>query len=196
MTLLNAPEFDVQKETRKRNIQIGSLILIAVIAVLAVAGFLLGHGWLFMNLPVEHKVNTFLSALQAQDYPKAYGIFYNDPSWQQHPDKYKDYPLQRFTEDFTTESDWKGPITSFKIGCSKRDATGNRGRFDHQWHIQSDVEVPAFGWDAFVLPVSSFPAGFKRSLLSGGGCFAADGLQLGQDVAERCGLASAVPSAK
>jgi hypothetical protein len=124
MTLLNAPEFDVQKETRKRNIQIGSLIVIAVIALLAVAGFLMGHGWLFMNLPVEHKVNTFLSALQAQDYPKAYGIFYSDPGWQQHPDKYKDYPLQRFTEDFTTESDWKGPITSFKVGCSKRDASG------------------------------------------------------------------------
>ena len=124
MTLLNAPEFDVQKETRKRNIQIGSLIVIAVIALLAVAGFLMGHGWLFMNLPVEHKVNTFLSALQAQDYPKAYGIFYSDPGWQQHPDKYKDYPLQRFTEDFSTESDWKGPITTYHVDFSKRDATG------------------------------------------------------------------------
>ena len=124
MTLLNAPEFDEKKETRKRNLQIGSLIFVVVVALLAVAGFLLGHGWLFMNLPAEHKVNTFLSALQAQDYPKAYGIFYSDPNWQQHPDKYKDYPLQRFTEDFTTESTWKGPITSFHVDFSKRDNTG------------------------------------------------------------------------
>jgi len=124
MTLLNAPEFDEKKEARKNNILIGSGILIAAIVVLAVAGFLMGHGWLFTNLPVEHKVGTFLSALQARDYSKAYGIFYNDPAWQQHPDKYKDYPLERFTEDFTTESDWKGPVKSFHIGCSKRGNTG------------------------------------------------------------------------
>ena len=124
MTLLNAPEFDEKKESRKRNILVGSGILIAVIAVLSVAGFLLGHGWFFMNLPVEHRVNVFLTALEARDYPKAYGVFYNDPAWQQHPDKYKDYPLQRFTEDFTTESEWKAPVTSFHVGCSKRGDTG------------------------------------------------------------------------
>jgi hypothetical protein len=124
MTLLNAPEFDVQKENRKRNILVGSGIGIAVVAVLSLAGFLLGHGWLFMNLPVEHKVSVFLSALQSQDYPRAYGLFYNDPTWQQHPDKYKDYPLERFTEDFSTESDWKAPVSSFHVGCSKRDASG------------------------------------------------------------------------
>jgi hypothetical protein len=124
MTLLNAPEFDEKKENRKRNILIGSGITAAVLIVLTVAGFLLGHGWFFMNLPAEHRVNTFLTALQAQDYKKAYGIFYNDPDWQQHPDKYKDYPLDRFTEDFTTESEWKAPVTSFKVGCSKRGGTG------------------------------------------------------------------------
>jgi hypothetical protein len=124
MTLLNAPQFDVQKETRKRNLQIGSLIAVVAITLLAVAGFLMGHGWLFMNVPVEHKVSVFLSTLQKQDYKQAYGLFYNDPNWQQHPDKYKDYPLERFTEDFTTASDWKGPITSFHVGCSKRGNTG------------------------------------------------------------------------
>jgi hypothetical protein len=124
MTLLNAPAFDEQKEKRNRNILAGSGILIAVLVVLTLAGWLLGHGWLFINLPAEHKVKVFMTALNGGDYPKAYGIFYNDPNWQQHPDKYKDYPLQRFTEDFTTESEWKGPITSFHVGCSKRGATG------------------------------------------------------------------------
>jgi hypothetical protein len=46
------------------------------------------------------------------------------PDWQQHPDKYKDYPLERFTEDFSTESDWKGPINSYHVDFSKRDDTG------------------------------------------------------------------------
>lgn len=124
MTLLNAPEFNEQQENRKRNILMSSGVLVAAITLLAVAGFLLGHGWLFMNLPVEHRVSTLLAALQTQDYPKAFGIFNNDPDWQQHPQKYKDYPLQRFTEDFTTESDWKGPITSYHVDFSKRDATG------------------------------------------------------------------------
>src|SRR5665213_684785 len=93
MTLLNAPQFDEQKETRQRNILVGSGILVVALVLLTVGGFLLGHGWLFTNLPIEHMVNNFLTALQAKDYPKAYGIFYNDADWQQHPDKYKDYPL-------------------------------------------------------------------------------------------------------
>jgi len=124
MTLLNAPQFDERKENRKRNILLGSGILVAAMVVLTVAGFLLGHGWLFMNLPVEHRVKVFLTAVEAGDYPKAYGIFYNDADWQQHPERYPDYSLQRFTEDFTTESTWGGPVKSFHVDVSKRDATG------------------------------------------------------------------------
>lgn len=124
MTLLNAPEFNEEKESRNRNVLIGSGVLIVVLGIVALAGFVLGHGWFFMNLPVEHRVSTFLGALQAKDYPRAYGIFYDDPDWQQHPQKYKDYPLERFTEDFTTESDWKGPVNSYHVDFSRRDKGG------------------------------------------------------------------------
>jgi hypothetical protein len=123
MTLLNAPEFDEKKENRNRNILVGSGIFVALMVVLTVGGFLLGHGWLFTNLPVEHHVNVFLTTVESGDYAKAYGIWNNDPDWQQHPQKY-DYTLQRFTEDWSTASDWKGPVTSFHVGCSKRDETG------------------------------------------------------------------------
>ena len=122
--LLNAPEFDEKVEKRNRNLLIGSGVLILVLGFVALAGFLLGHGWFFVNLPAEHHVNTFLAALQAKDYPRAYGIFYNDPDWQQHPQKYKDYPIQRFTEDFTTESDWKAPVDSYHVDFSRRDPSG------------------------------------------------------------------------
>src|ERR1039458_240561 len=64
MTLLNAPEFDEKKEAQKHTILVGLGILVAAMVVLTVTGFLMGHGWLFMNLPVEHKVGIFLSTLQ------------------------------------------------------------------------------------------------------------------------------------
>src|ERR1700723_3933059 len=122
MTLLNAPEYDSRRDTRIRNLWIAAGILVLLAIVIGVGGFVLGHGWFFSNLPAEHKVNTFFEALEAKDYAKAYGIWMNDPNWQQHPQKY-DYTLQRFTEDWTTESDW-GPIKSHHVDISKRTGTG------------------------------------------------------------------------
>lgn len=123
MTLLNAPEYDARREDRKRNLLVGSGVLLLLAAIVAVAGFLMGHGWFFSNLPAEHRVDVFLSTVQRGDYAKAYGIWNNDPDWQQHPQKY-DYTLKRFTEDWTTASDWGGPIQSFHVDVSKRDNTG------------------------------------------------------------------------
>ena len=92
MTLLNSPEYDAPREKRKRILLIGAGALILLTAVIGVGGFLLGHGWFFSNLPVEHRVSEFLTSLEAKDYVKAYGIWMNDPNWQQHPQKY-DYTL-------------------------------------------------------------------------------------------------------
>jgi hypothetical protein len=123
MTLLNAPAYDRRREDRKRNLLVGSGILFAVLVVLSLAGYIMGHGWLFTNLPAEHHVSVFLQTVEDGDYAKAYGMWVNDPDWQQHPQKY-DYTLKRFTEDWTTASDWGGPVTSFHIDVSKRDSTG------------------------------------------------------------------------
>lgn len=122
MTLLNAPKYDGQRENVKRNVLIGALVLVFATAITGVGGFLLGHGWFFSNLPAEHHINVFLSTLEAKDYPKAYGMWMNDAEWQKHPAKY-DYTLKRFTEDWTTQSDW-GPITSHHVDISKKDGTG------------------------------------------------------------------------
>ena len=98
MTLLNAPEYDARRETRNRNLLIGSGVLLAVLLVTAVAGFILGHGWFFSNLPIERKVDKFFTALENKDYDTAYAIYTNDPDWKQHPEKHTDYPIKRFTE--------------------------------------------------------------------------------------------------
>ncbi len=124
MTLLNAPEYDERRENRRRNILVGSGTFLAAMIVLTIGGFMMGHGWLFINLPAEHRVSVFLSTVQAGDYSKAFGIWNNDPEWQQHPERYKDYPLQRFSEDFSTASDWKGPITSYHVDYSRRNSAG------------------------------------------------------------------------
>ena len=127
MTLLNAPEFDSHRETRNRNLLIGAGALLVLIVVVGVGGFILGHGWFFSNLPMEHKVNSFFNALEAKDYSKAYAIYTNDPDWQQHLDKHADYPIKRFTEDWTTDSPAGGPILSHHVDISKTDGTGAFG---------------------------------------------------------------------
>jgi hypothetical protein len=123
MTLLNAPAYNARRENLKRNVIVGTLIAILLGTVLTFAGYILGHGWLFTNLLDEHHVKVFMETVQAGDYAKAYGIWENDPDWQQHPQKY-DYKLDRFTEDWTTASDWGGPVKTFHIDVSKRDKTG------------------------------------------------------------------------
>ncbi len=123
MTLLNAPSYNKRREDLKRNIFIGSGISVLVLTILALSGYVMGHGWFFRNLLVEHHVKVFLETVQAGDYPKAYGIWMHDPDWQQHPQKY-DYKLERFTEDWTTESPWGGPVKTFHVDVSKRNESG------------------------------------------------------------------------
>jgi hypothetical protein len=100
MTLLNAPEFDSRRETRNRNLLIAAGALLALLVVLGMGGFLLGHGWFFSNLPAEHKVSNFFSALEAQDYGKAFAIY---------------------------ASPVGGPIRSHHVDISKTDGTGAFG---------------------------------------------------------------------
>jgi hypothetical protein len=123
MTLLNAPAYNTARENLKRNVIVGAIVAILLGSVLAVLGYVLGHGWFFTNIPVEHHVKVFMETVQSGDYAKAYGIWENDADWQQHPQKY-DYKLQRFTEDWSTASDWGGPVKTFHIDVSKRDKTG------------------------------------------------------------------------
>lgn len=124
MTLLNAPQYNRNKENAKRNAFIGAGLAIAAAVLLCLGGFFSGHGWFFINLPAEHRVKVFLETVQSGDFNKAYGIWQNDSEWQQHPDRFKDYPLKRFTEDWTTASDWGGPVKTFHVDVSKRDDTG------------------------------------------------------------------------
>jgi len=126
MTLLNAPEYDARRENRTKYLLIGAGALFAVLLVTAFAGFVMGHGWLFSNVPTERRVDRFFTAIEQKDFATAYGIYQNDKNWQQHPDKYKSYSLQRFTEDWTTYSP-VGIIHSHHVDKSVSDGSGTFG---------------------------------------------------------------------
>src|SRR5271170_3751470 len=105
MTLLDAPLYDPAK-ARRRNIRI-AVTLGVVIALAAL-------GWFFRNWPEEHVVNKFFDALQHQNYESAYGIYFNDPTWQQHQKKYSQYTYADFYRDWGPGGEW-GLIKSHHI---------------------------------------------------------------------------------
>jgi hypothetical protein len=120
MSLLAAPEYNERLENMKKYAFIGSVATITLLAILSFAGFALGHGWLFTNIGIEHKVNNFFNALEAKDYAKAYDIYTNG-----HP--MSGYPIKRFTEDWTIESPVGGPIVNHHVDISKTDGSGTFG---------------------------------------------------------------------
>jgi lipoprotein signal peptidase len=82
MTLLDAKQYDATRDRRMRN-----WIFVAVIVILIVA-------WTAYHLRDYRErshVAQFFSALQQKNFGAAYGIWFNDPDWQKHPNKFKDY---------------------------------------------------------------------------------------------------------
>ena len=126
MTLLNAPAYNERRERLIRNLLVTAGVLLALVLVLAFAGFVTGHGWLFTNLYTEHRVDVFLNDIEKGDFSDAYGIYVNDAQWAQHPEKYSGYPLQRFTEDWTKYSP-VGSIHSHHVDKSVADGSGPFG---------------------------------------------------------------------
>ena len=112
MTLLDAKEYDPRRE-RRRRLQISTSIFV----VLVIAFF----AWNFRYWPEERIVDKFFDALQQKQYETAYGIWFHDPDWQQHKDKYGNYPFDRFQEDWspTSSQNEYGVIKSHDIVAAR-----------------------------------------------------------------------------
>ena len=117
MTLLDAKEYDPEKERRKK------VRIISAIAFLLLAGFFL---WWFRYWPEERVAEHFFDALQKQDYESGYGIWMHDPQWRQHPDRYKKYPFNEFYTDWGPGSEW-GLVKTHKIRASGECRGGGTG---------------------------------------------------------------------
>ena len=110
-------------DNRKRNLLIASGVFILLAIAIGLGGFIAGHGWFFSNLPAEHRVDKFFTAIEAKDFNAAYAIYTNnqlaaDPNIPRY---------SRFTEDWTTESPIKAPITSHHVEISKTEGSGTFG---------------------------------------------------------------------
>ncbi len=105
MTLLDAQPFDAARARRRK---IG--IAVAIVAVIGLAALL----WFYRNWPEERVVEHFFAALQRQDYESAYGIYFNDPGWRQHQQKYSQYTYADFYRDWGPGGEW-GLVKSQRI---------------------------------------------------------------------------------
>ncbi|HMD16924.1 MAG TPA: hypothetical protein VKH18_09670 [Terriglobales bacterium] len=117
MTLLDAPLYDPAKARRRK-----IAITFAILAVIVLATL----GWLYRNWPEEHAVDKFFAALQHQDFETAYGIYFNDPGWRQHQQKYPQYTYADFYRDWGPGGEW-GLIKSHRIYGSANTKGFGRG---------------------------------------------------------------------
>jgi hypothetical protein len=129
MTLMDAPKYDEARERRKTMYAYAGAGLVFVLLVVwwLVAGRPVDWPWYWDRyLFGRVKVNRFLSAVEANDLAKAYGIWIDDKNWQQHPSSHGSYPYARFVGDWSpTSSDNEyGAIHSHKIALAGRYGNG------------------------------------------------------------------------
>lgn len=108
MGLMDAKEYDPRPAQRRWRLLVTALVLV-------IAAFLVW--WLFRFYPEKKVINKFFAAIEHKDYDTAYGLYFADPEWKQHPQKYNQYPLPQFMLDWGPSSEY-GTITSHKIECT------------------------------------------------------------------------------
>lgn len=97
MTLLDAKEYHPERERRKRVLRFSVFLLVTVLTVI---------GWLNRFWPQKHVAEQFFSSLQHQQFEKAYGLYFADPDWKQHPQAHAQYPFNEFMQDWGPGSPW------------------------------------------------------------------------------------------
>jgi len=133
---MDAQQFDEARARRRRN-----LIIAGIVAALILA-WVVYH---LRNYPERHAVDKFFSALEHQDRESAYGIWFRDPAWKQHPAKYSSYTYGEFNQDWGPASEW-GAVKSYSIDCSYSSGNGviaqatvnHRAQHAYVWVDKSD----------------------------------------------------------
>ena len=109
MTLLDAKQYDPERNRKRRR-----KVIFIVVVVIVLAGLF----WWFRFWPEEHVAGKFFDALQRQDYNAAYGIWMKDPDWKQHPDRHQKYPFGDFYRDWGPGGEWGLIKTQRVFGAS------------------------------------------------------------------------------
>jgi hypothetical protein len=150
MTLLDAKPYDAARGRRRRT-SIAALIVAVLIGM-----WLTYH---FRNYPAHGAVSSFFSALQKQNYESAYAVWFHDPDWKQHPEKYSSYPFNDFYRDWGPGGEW-GLIKSHAVDCSLSPGGGSgvivqvtvNGRAQHAYVW---VQRSGCGWKSREQPAPS-----------------------------------------
>jgi hypothetical protein len=117
-SLFEAKQPDPQADARgRKRLRYGIILLIIVLILGAVA---------YMNRywPEERVVDKFFTAVEKKDFETAYAIWRADPQWQQHTDKYKEYPFGQFQLDWGPTGEY-GYITKHDIRGSIAPSSNN-----------------------------------------------------------------------
>jgi hypothetical protein len=108
MALMDAKEYDPRPAQKRRKI-----IATVVVVVLAVAVYL----YLTRYDSEKKVINNFFSAIEQKNFDAAYGIYYADPNWKQHPEKYSSYTINQFKLDWGPSGEY-GTISSHRVDCA------------------------------------------------------------------------------
>jgi hypothetical protein len=114
MTLLDAQQYDPARDRRRRN------RIIAVVVLMLICSWLAYH---FRAYPERAAVDRFFAALQQQDFEGAYSVWFHDPNWKQHQEKYSSYAFNDFYRDWGPGGEW-GLVKSYHVDCSVSPGNG------------------------------------------------------------------------
>jgi len=108
MALMDAEQYDPARERRRRT------LILTILAVLLIGSWVAYH---LRDHPERVTARRLFAALKKQDYERAYGIWFQDPTWKQHLSKYTSYPFGDFHRDWGPGGEW-GLVRSYHIDCS------------------------------------------------------------------------------
>ncbi len=117
MTLLDAAPYDPGPARRRRIKILAAVIVLVVLAILV---------WMNRYWGEERVVGKFFAALKNKDYETAYAIYFADPQWKQHPQRYSRYPLDQFTQDWGPGGQW-GVINKYRVNGASSCSGGGSG---------------------------------------------------------------------
>jgi hypothetical protein len=139
MTLMDAQQFDEARARRRRNV---------IIIAIATGLVLVWVAYHLRNWPERHAADKFFTALQQPGLQEAFGVWYHDPAWNQHPERYSKYSFGDFQQDWGPSSEW-GIIKSHTIDCSYSSGSGvivqatvnHRSEHTYVWVDKSDKSL-------------------------------------------------------
>ena len=115
MTLMDAQQYDSARERRRR-----MWIAVVVILLMLVAW----AAYHYRDYPERKAASKFFAVLQSQNYEVAYSIWFHDPDWKQHTNKYSVYAFNDFYRDWGPGGEW-GLVKSYSVDCSLSPGSGS-----------------------------------------------------------------------